>query len=119
MPLENALIAFGSSPYYRERAEVTFAAVQEVFLLCGDVRRSGSAALDLCYVAAGRSDGFFEAILSPWDFCAASVILEEAGAKAGSLEGPLGYEKGMAVIAGSPAVYGTLAEIARRHFARL
>ncbi len=119
VPLENALIAFGSSPYYRERAEATFAAVQEVFLLCGDVRRSGSAALDLCYVAAGRSDGFFEAILSPWDFCAASVILEEAGARAGSLEGPLGYEKGMAVIAGSPAVYGTLAEIARRHFARL
>ena len=119
VPLENALIAFGSSPYYRERAEVTFAAVQEVFLLCGDVRRSGSAALDLCYVAAGRSDGFFEAILSPWDFCAASVILEEAGARAGSLEGPLGYEKGMAVIAGSPAVFDTLAEIARRHFARL
>lgn len=116
VPLENALIAFGSSPYYRERAEATFAAVEEVFLSCGDVRRSGSAALDLCYVAAGRSDGFFESILSPWDFCAASVILEEAGARVGALGGPLGYEKGTAVIAGSPRVYGALAEIAARHF---
>lgn len=118
-PLENALIAFGTSPYYRERAGATFAAVQEAFLLCGDVRRSGSAALDLCYVAAGRSDGFFESVLSPWDFCAASVILEESGARAGSLDGPLRYEKGMAVVAGSPAVFDALMEIARRHFAGL
>ncbi len=44
-----------------------------------DFRRSASAALDLCYVAAGRVDGFFEYNLKPWDYAAGSLILEEAG----------------------------------------
>lgn len=115
VPMENALIVFGTSPYYRERAEATFAAVKDVFLHCGDVRRSGSAALDLCYVAAGRCDGFFESILSPWDFCAASVVLSEAGAGMS----PLAYDKGTAVVAGSPAVFGELQAIINRHFSAL
>ena len=46
------------------------------------VRRLGSAALDICYVAAGRLDGFWEASLKPWDTCAAALILEEAGGRA-------------------------------------
>ena len=116
-PLENALISFGTSPYYRDRAQATFAAVKDVFLHCGDVRRSGSAALDLCYVAAGRSDGFFESILSPWDFCAASLILQEAGAQISSLEGPLRCDKAAAVLAGSPAVFQALCDFVRPHFA--
>lgn len=45
------------------------------------VRRLGSAALDLCYVAAGRLDGFYEASLKPWDTCAGAVIVEEAGGR--------------------------------------
>lgn len=117
VPLENSLIAFGSAPYYRELAEPTFAAVREIFLRCGDVRRSGSAALDLCHVAAGRCDGFFEGVLSPWDYCAASVILRESGALSGTLGGrPLGYEKPMLVLAGSPAVFGELSRIVEKHF---
>ena len=117
VPMENALIVFGSSPYYRERAEATFAAVKEIFLHCGDVRRSGSAAIDLCNVAAGRCDGFFESILSPWDYCAASVILEEAGALSGTLGGrPLGWDKPMFVLAGSPMVFEELRGIVERHF---
>lgn len=118
-PMENALIGFGTSPYYRERAQATFAAMEEVFACCGDVRRSGSAALDLCYVAAGRSDGFLEAILSPWDFCAASVILSESGALVGTLDGPLCYDRGVPVVAGSRQVFAPLQGIARRHFAGL
>lgn len=119
VPMENALIVFGTSPYYREQAKATFAAAEEVFLHCGDVRRSGSAALDLCYVAAGRCDGFLEAILSPWDFCAASVILQEAGAKTCTLDGPLHYEKPIAVTAGSPVIFEDLQAIARKHFGEL
>lgn len=115
VPMENAVIVFGTSPYYRERAEATFAAIREVFLHCGDIRRSGSAALDLCYVAAGRCDGFFESILSPWDFCAASVVLAEAGARTS----PLRYDKGTAVVAGSPAVFAELQAITNRHFSAL
>jgi myo-inositol-1(or 4)-monophosphatase len=55
------------------------------------VRRDGSAALDLCYVAAGRADGFWEEILKPWDMHAGRLIVEEAGGKATRLDGtPLG-----------------------------
>lgn len=111
-PMESALIVFGTAPYNRHRAKATFAAAQEIFLHCGDLRRSGSAAVDLCSVAAGRCDGFFELYLSPWDYCAASVILREAGALAGTAGGePLAYDRGMAVVAGSPGVYPQLLEI--------
>lgn len=55
------------------------------------VRRDGSAALDLCYVAAGRADGFWEVMLKPWDMHAGRLIVEEAGGKATRLDGaPLG-----------------------------
>ena len=55
------------------------------------VRRDGSAALDLCYVAAGRVDGFWEETLKPWDMNAARVLLEEAGGRVTRFDGgPLG-----------------------------
>lgn len=110
---ENALIAFGSSPYYRDKAEETFRMIKKLFLSCGDIRRSGSAALDLCHVAAGRCDGFYEALLSPWDYAAASVILQEAGGKIGTLPGEtFGYEKRIPILAGNPAVYQLIQELA-------
>lgn len=46
---------------------------------CSDIRRTGSAALDIAYVACGRLDGYFEKILSPWDYAAGLLILQEAG----------------------------------------
>ena len=77
--------------------DATFSMAKELFLRCGDLRRSGSAAVDLCRVAAGRCDGFFELCLSPWDYAAGAVILQEAGAVIGTLPGqpfPLRPEAG-------------------------
>lgn len=54
---------------------------------CHDVRRTGSAALDICFVAAGRTDGYFEQGLKPWDVAAATVILTEAGGRASLFNG--------------------------------
>ena len=51
-----------------------------MFTECADFRRTGSAALDLAYVAAGRVDGYFEIALKPWDFAAGELIAREAGA---------------------------------------
>lgn len=79
--LENCLIDFGTSPYDKTKAKKTFDIVQKSYLLSRDVRRSGSAALDLAYVACGRLDIFFEMTLQPWDFAAGSIILNEAGGK--------------------------------------
>ena len=87
-PLEKALVLFGTSPYDRETyAFSTFERVRNVFLHCADVRRSGSAALDVCYVACGRADAYFEDTLSPWDFAAGLLILTEAGGKMTSYGG--------------------------------
>ncbi|MBQ4308691.1 MAG: inositol monophosphatase, partial [Lachnospiraceae bacterium] len=55
--------------------------------LTADLRRTGSSTLDLCYVACGRADLFFELRLCPWDYAAASVIIEEAGGKVTNGEG--------------------------------
>lgn len=79
--LADSLITFGTSPYDKEKADETFRVAKNVFLKCRDIRRTGTASLDICNVAAGRMDGFFEMELRPWDYAAASVILEEAGGK--------------------------------------
>lgn len=77
--LDNALISFGTSPYYADLFQKTMDTLNVVFKTVADVRRSGSAALDLCYVAAGRTELYFEYLLSPWDFAAAALIVKEAG----------------------------------------
>jgi len=75
------------------------------------VRRLGSAALDLCYTACGRFDGFFEAGLSPWDTAAGSLILREAGGRATHYDGSEYsiYKKG--IIASNGLVHGLISEI--------
>lgn len=77
--LEDSLVAFGTTPYERDKAERTFDLVKKVYINARDVRRSGSAALDIAYVACGRLDAFFEMKLQPWDFAAGIIILKEAG----------------------------------------
>ena len=85
--LDRALCAFGTSPYERSRADVTFELAKRMFLSCREVRREGSAALDICYVAAGRYDVYFELHICPWDFAAALLILTEAGGMMTALDG--------------------------------
>lgn len=86
-PLENGLVLFGTSPYYEELSKKSFQLAYEYFTKAADVRRSGSAALDLCSVACGRAELYFELKLSPWDFCAGALIVEEAGGIVSAYEG--------------------------------
>ncbi len=79
--LSDCLIGFGTTPYDRKRAHLTFQLAEEVFLHSLEIRRSGSAALDLAYVACGRLDGFFELQLEPWDYAAGSLLIKEAGGR--------------------------------------
>lgn len=76
--LRDGLVLFGSSPYNKEKAEVTFFLVRKMYENALDVRRSGSAALDICYIACGRCELFYEMTLSPWDYAAGSLIVTEA-----------------------------------------
>ncbi|MCD8366276.1 MAG: inositol monophosphatase [Clostridiales bacterium] len=77
--LQDSLISIGTSPYNKEMAPVNFRIFQDIFMRSLDIRRSGSAALDLAYVACGRIDGYFERNLKPWDFAAGALLVEEAG----------------------------------------
>ena len=85
--LENGVVLFGSSPYNTELAKASFKLAYEYFQKCLDIRRSGSAALDLCSIALGRAELYFELILSPWDFAAGALIVEEAGGIVTTVEG--------------------------------
>lgn len=76
--LDECIIGYGL-PYKRSKANTIFKIIESLHPKCQDFRRSGSAALDLAYVACGRLDGYFELDLRPWDFAAGKIILEEAG----------------------------------------
>jgi myo-inositol-1(or 4)-monophosphatase len=71
------------------------------------IRRPGAASLDLAYVAAGRTDGFWEIGLSPWDTAAGTLLITEAGGRIGTLTGEP-YAQGGHVIAGTPKVFDAL-----------
>jgi myo-inositol-1(or 4)-monophosphatase len=75
---------------------------------CHGVRRAGSAALDLAYVASGRLDGYYEKGLQPWDIAAGTLLVTEAGGIAGEFNGESGYMRTGHVIAGSPRVFGQM-----------
>lgn len=99
--LVTALIGggFGNNSVHRVAQAAVLARVLECV---ADLRRGGSAALDLCAVAGGRLDGFYELQLAPWDYAAADVIIREAGGATSSLTGErLGGET---VLAASPAL---------------
>jgi myo-inositol-1(or 4)-monophosphatase len=75
------------------------------------VRRMGSAALDLCYVGAGRLDGYWELYLKPWDVAAAGLIAEEAGAKVTNIKGAEDYLNApQSIVAANPQLYDKLLE---------
>ena len=78
---------------------------------CAGVRRPGSAALDLCHVAAGAYDGFFEPGLSAWDMAAGALMVTEAGGLIGNFTGESDFLYQKEVIAGNPKIYGQLVQM--------
>ncbi len=84
---------------------------EEVMHQCAGLRRPGAAALDLCYVAAGSYDGFFETGLSPWDVAAGSLIITEAGGLIGNFTGEADFLYQRELVAGNPKVYGQLVQL--------
>jgi len=84
---------------------------EEVMQHCAGLRRPGAAALDLCYVAAGYYDGFFETGLNPWDVAAGSLMITEAGGLIGNFTGEADYLYQREVVAGTPKIYGQLVQM--------
>ncbi len=104
---QHAFVAFGSCPYYKDAfGDATFRITYEFYRQCSDVRRSGTAALDLAYLAAGRNDIFFELTLSPWDIAAGSLLVSEAGACMTDMEGnPIDFSAPSSVLATTANLY--------------
>lgn len=86
-PLSDGLALFGTSPYHPENTDETFSLLRKVFDFSRDIRRSGSAAYDICMIACGRCEVFFEKSLQPWDIAAGTLILKEAGGIALNYDG--------------------------------
>ena len=84
---------------------------EDVMTQCAGLRRPGAAALDLCYVAAGYYDAFFETGLNPWDIAAGSLIITEAGGLIGNFTGESDFLHQREVVAGSPKIYGQMVQI--------
>ena len=76
---ENGIMCTAFPVYYKEQSAWCASAIHEVFMHCNDIRRLGAAAPELCYIAMGRFDMYFEYRLGAWDFAAASIIVSEAG----------------------------------------
>jgi len=79
------------------------------------LRRPGSAALDLAYVAAGYTDGFFEINLSPWDIAAGALLVQEAGGIVGDFEGNESWLRTGNIVAGNPKVFGQMLQVIAPH----
>jgi myo-inositol-1(or 4)-monophosphatase len=107
VPLRQALVGTGFG-YLPARRQVQGEVVAALLPRLRDIRRIGVASVDLCAVAAGRLDGFYERGLNYWDWAAGALVATEAGAAVGGLHGaPL--SSSMAVAAG-PALFGPLTE---------
>jgi myo-inositol-1(or 4)-monophosphatase len=105
--LDLALVATGFS--YRERRRAQQGALASALLIrVRDIRRLGSAALDLCAVAAGWLDGYYEHFINPWDWAAGALIAEEAGAVVHRPQPGVGY--GAAVVAAAPGIAAALTD---------
>jgi myo-inositol-1(or 4)-monophosphatase len=89
--------------------------LEKVMKSCAGMRRPGAAALDLCYVAAGWYDAFFETGLSPWDVAAGSLMVTEAGGLIGNFTGEAEFLHQREVLAGSPKIYGQLVQMLAPH----
>lgn len=92
-----------------------FAMFRDLVPKTAGIRRPGSAALDLAYVAAGRYDGFWETGLAPWDIAAGCLLILEAGGMVSDLEGNGQYLKSGQVVAGTPKIFSQLLQIISPH----
>ena len=92
-PMAESLVVFGTAPYRHELWEQTFDLMQRCFQASLDVRRQGSAALDLCSVAAGRAGVYFELSVCLWDYAAGALLVQEAGGLCTQADGsPLPFD---------------------------
>jgi myo-inositol-1(or 4)-monophosphatase len=103
--LRDSLIGTGFPFRGEESLEEYIVMFRSMTMKTAGLRRAGSAALDLAYVACGRLDGFWEIGLSPWDIAAGALLVTEAGGMVSDLRGDAGFLESGRVVAGSPKIF--------------
>jgi myo-inositol-1(or 4)-monophosphatase len=116
--LTDALFATGIPFKGRNEFDPFIHQLNAVMRECSGIRRMGSAALDLAYVAAGRYEGYWETEISPWDIAAGAVLVREAGGFIGALDGGKDFLSQGNILAATPDIYDGLAKILRSTTAR-
>jgi myo-inositol-1(or 4)-monophosphatase len=114
---EHSLITTGFPFRRKELIDPYLKLFRNVFLRVGDLRRAGSAALDLAYLACGRCEGFFEIGLGPWDIAAGDILIREAGGAVTDFGGGGNYLLTGNIVAGTPLVHEMLLKEAIKAFA--
>lgn len=114
--MKESLITTGFPFRRKEMTDTYLKLFKNLFLKVSDLRRAGSAALDLAYLACGRCDGFFELGLSPWDIAAGSLLIKEAGGVVTDFSGEDAYLKTGNIVAGNPAVHREMLEEVKKAF---
>src|SRR6476660_4514923 len=113
--LKNCLISTGFPFRPGDNFNSYLRMMADVMQRTAGLRRPGAAALDLAYVAAGFTDGFFETGLSPWDVAAGSLLVTEAGGLVGNFTGDSDFLEQRECLAGSPRIYGQLVPILAKY----
>lgn len=117
--LREALLGTGFPYRFLADVDAYLAIFRDLILSTTGIRRPGSAALDLAYVASGRLDGFWEFGLKEWDMAAGSLLIQEAGGLVGDPDGGDRYLGRGDIVAGNPKIFQALIETIRPHLARL
>jgi len=114
-PFHDILIATGFPYSNNHDYDAYFDIIKYWLTNSRGMRRMGSAALDLCYVACGRFGAYYEATLNPWDLAAGALIVQEAGGIVSDYNGGDDYLFGKEIIASTPLVYGDVLDNIKKH----
>jgi len=110
--LDRSLLVTGFAYDIRTNPRTNLAQHNRFALISQGVRRLGSAAMDLCYVAAGRFDGYWELAVGPYDIAAGSLIAEEAGARVSNIYGELSYlQPPCSILAANPSIHPQMLQV--------
>ncbi len=115
-PFSESLLATGFPFRTRELIPEYMDLFSEIMKNCADVRRPGAVAMDLCWLASGVFDGFWELDLAPWDIAAGSLIINEAGGYTGNFQGGDDFLTTGDIVAGKSEIFEKLTKLTQKYF---
>ena len=113
---EGSMLATGFPFRAKDKMDLYLGSFRKIFLKTGSIRRAGSAALDLAYIACGRMDGFWEMALQPWDMAAGALLIQEAGGRVTDFFGENKYLERGHVLAGNRPIHRRMLRLLAPYF---